>query len=395
MDQQQYTTLVQALADVPDPRKRRGRRYPWIMLLTLVSAAMASGQQHGRAIGQWVQEHAETLRDALEWAGRSLPSEATLRRTLRTVDLVALEERLRQINKPTPETTEQPHWQGLALDGKEVRGVRAHGRPLHLVSLARHDGIVLTQSAVADKTNEITAAPALLSGRDLSGQVVTVDALLAPPEAGVLRHQRELADQICQQHGHYLMVIKQNQPETYQAIALLFAEPPEAPAAAAVVGTLDKGHGRIEQRSLEASAALADWLRSPWRPVASGGLWPGGQQVLRRTCRRIVVATGEVSEGVTYGITSLAAHQADAVVLERLWRGHWTIENCVHYPRDVTLGEDAGQAYRGSTPQALAAPRNALLGLFRVQGWASIADAVRHYAASVDRAIVLIAAIPG
>lgn len=339
MDQRMYTTLVEALAEVADPRKRRGQGYPWIFLLTLVSAALASGQRHGRAIGQWVQEHAEPLRQALDWRGRALPSEATLRRVLRHLDLAALEDRLRQLGEPLPAAPAPAPWQGVALDGKALRGARAHGRVVHLVSLVRHDGTVLAQAAVADHTNEITAAPALLRGRDLRGQVVTVDALLA---------QQALARQIRQQHGHYLMVIKANQPKVSEAIALLFAEPPGGTTAAkSVVRTVDKAHGRLEWRTLETSAALADWLG-----------WPGGRQVLRRTCRRVIVATGEVSEEVTYGITSLSARQANAAVLERLWRGHWAIENRVHYPRDVTLGEDAGQAYRGNTPQALAALRN-------------------------------------
>lgn len=376
MDQRKYMTLAQALADVPDPRKRRGQRYPWTLLLILVSAAVASGQRHGRAIGQWVQEQAEPLRSALGWRGEALPSEATLRRTLRAVDLEALEQRLSQFSAPLAEAAGPSGWQGLALDGKELRGVRAHGRIVQLVSLVRHDGVVLAQTAVEEKSNEIVAAPALLEGRDLRGQVATVDALLA---------QQKLARQIRQQQGHYLMVIKENQPQTYQAIALLFAEPPMGRTAAeSVVRTVDKGHGRLEWRTLEASSALRGWLP-----------WPDFQQALRRTCRRRIVATGEVSEEVSYGITSLAVHQANAVVLERLWRGHWTIENRVHYPRDVTLGEDAGQAYRGNTPQALAAIRNALLGLFRRHGWASIADAIRHYGASADRALALIGAVPG
>ncbi len=376
MDQRKYTTLVEALAEVPDPRKRRGQRYPWIFLLTLMVAALASGQRHGRAIGQWVQEHADALRQTLDWRGRTLPSEATLRRVLRHIDLAALEDRLRQVGEPRPAAPAPLPWQGIALDGKERRGARAHGRVVHLVSLVRHDGTVLAQTAVADKSNEITAAPALLRGRNLRGQVVTVDALLA---------QQDLARQIRQQHGHYLMVIKENQPEAYQAIALLFAEPPEGVTAAeSVVRTVDKGHGRREWRTLETSAALADWLG-----------WPGGRQVLRRTCRRVIVATGEVSEDVTDGMTSLSAQQATAAVLERLWRGHWAIENRVHYPRDVTLGEDAGQAYRGNTPQALAALRNAVLNLFRAHGWQSVADALRHYGAFPDRALRLIGAVPG
>ncbi len=70
----EYTTLVDAFRAVPDPRKRRGQRYPWWLLLTLIAAAMLSGQQHGRGIGQWVREHTDELRDALGWTGQRLPS---------------------------------------------------------------------------------------------------------------------------------------------------------------------------------------------------------------------------------------------------------------------------------------------------------------------------------
>src|SRR5215469_4162925 len=94
MDERKYRTLVEALGAVPDPRKRRGQRYPWVLLLTLVSAALASGQRNGRAIGQWVGERSDELAAQLGWGGRALPSEATLRRAVRAVDVRRLEERI-------------------------------------------------------------------------------------------------------------------------------------------------------------------------------------------------------------------------------------------------------------------------------------------------------------
>jgi hypothetical protein len=149
------------------------------------------------------------------------------------------------------------------------------------------------------------------------------------------------------------------------------------------VHTFTKGHGRREWRTLETSSALQGWLK-----------WPEHRQVLRRTCRRLLLKTGKLQEETTYAVTSLARHEADAAVLEGFWRGHWTIENRVHYVRDVTFGEDTGQAYRGSTPQALAAFRNALLTLLRSLGWANIADALRHFEANVAHALQLIGWLP-
>src|SRR5439155_17362945 len=90
MDLVEYTTLVAAVRDVPDPRQRRGQRYPWWVLLTVIAAALVSGQRHGRAISQWVQAHADALGEVLSAAGGRVPSEATLRRALQAVDVVAL-----------------------------------------------------------------------------------------------------------------------------------------------------------------------------------------------------------------------------------------------------------------------------------------------------------------
>jgi predicted transposase YbfD/YdcC len=374
MDAPQYSHLCAALGDVPDPRARRGRRYPWPLLLTLVAAALVSGHQNLRAIGQWVAEHAAEVRPALALPPGRLPSPATLRRALRAVDAAALEERLARFAAGLPEAASPPTRVGLAVDGKAVRGANRHGARVHLVSLVRHGGgRVLGQLKVADKTNEIGAAPRLLAGRDLTGAVVTMDAQLA---------QRALAAQIRAQGGHYLMIAKENQPELCAAIDRLFTDPPPDDLATdrrETATTRDKGHGRLETRTLERSAALAGYLT-----------WPDARQVMRRTCRRVILATGEIQEETTYGVSSLPPETATAAEVEALWRGHWTIENKVHRVRDGTFAEDAGQVRVGHAPQALAALRNGLLSLLRAWGWINIADAVRHYGANAHRAIHLL-----
>jgi predicted transposase YbfD/YdcC len=386
MDAPQYTDLRAALSAVPDPRRRRGQRYRWPVLLTLIAAALVSGQQSLRAIAQWVAEHADELGPLLDLAPGRVPSAATLRRAVRAVDLAALEAQISQFVAALPPPPPPRDagalppplpWTALALDGKAVRGANRHGATVHLVGLVRHDdGRVLRQVAVADKSNEITAAPRLLAGWDLHGTVTTMDALLT---------QRALATQICAQGGHYLMVVKANQPELLAAISTLFGEPPlpAASDAAASVSTCDKGHGRLELRTLERSTALNDYLT-----------WPGVGQVLRRTCQRVSLTTGAMEEEVTYGLTSLPPAAASAAQMEALWRGHWTIENRVHYVRDVTWGEDASQVRRGHAPQALAALRNGLLSLLRARGWDQIADATRHFGAYAHRAIQLLSSPP-
>lgn len=381
MDRSQYTTLVEALSDVPDSRRRRGIRHSWGLLLTLIGAAMLSGQSHARAVAQWVSEHSQQLAECLQTQGGRLPSESTLRRALRMVDVEALEARLGGFAAGLEGSAEG--MRGQAIDGKQLRGARAHGRLVHLISLmSQEDGWVLAQAEVAPGSGEVAAVPHLLEGRELTGTLITVDALLA---------QRELARQILKQGGHYLMVIKHNQPETHETIAELFENPPWLPAERQeqywVHHSFEKGHGRLETRVLESSSSLNEYL-CRWLQ------WPGVGQAMRRTYERVMLGTGQVSQETSYAITSLGHEQAGCAQLEGYWRGHWGIENRLHWVWDVTMGEDRGRAYTGSTPHALAALRNGIIGLLRASGWTRIADALRHYNAHPDEALRLIGALP-
>lgn len=383
MDQQQSTSLMELFAALPDPRQARGKRHAWGLILTLIGAALVSGEQGVRAIGQWVAERREELCRQLCPPRRRLPSASTLRRALRVLDVDDLEARAAALVRalpampPAPATLGEPL--GLALDGKKVNGANAHGAQVHLLSLTRHDDArVVRQREVAVKSNEIPAAPLLLAGLDLTGAVVTMDALLT---------QKAIAAQIRRQGGHYLMVVKDNQPTLAAAIATLFTGgcPPLPSDHLARHTTVDKQHGRLETRTLERSAALNAYLATDWPDVG---------QVLRRTCRAVLLKTGAVRQEVTYGLSSLPAASTTPALLERLWRGHWTIENRVHYVRDVTFGEDAGQAWVGNTPHALATLRNLLLAALRAHGWRNIADALRHYGAYAHRALALLGTCP-
>ena len=112
--------------------------------------------------------------------------------------------------------------------------------------------------------------------------------------------------------------------------------------------------------------------------------------MLRRTCRRIIVSTGLIESETTYGITSLPRDLAGPELVERFWRGHWTIENRLHYVRDETMGEDRCQVHTGTTPQVLATLRNGILTLLRYHGWSNIAEANRRYAANPQKALQLL-----
>lgn len=377
MDLKKYSSVSEALSEVPDPRKARGQRYGWGMVMTVLVWAVACGQRTVHGIADWVTLHRESLIEEMGVHHSRLPSESTLRRALRQVDVEAVEERLRDFNdglaaRVAPESPGAVCSKvGWAIDGKAVRGAGHHGRRLCLVACVEHGTArVLDQIAVDTKSNEITAVPKLLAGKTLTGIVITMDALLT---------QRKLTQQILDQGGDYLLIAKDNQPGLFTTIALRFESvlPTESSRR---VESVEKHHGRIERRVLEVL------------PAVDG--WPGIKQIMRRTCTRTDVRSGKTSVCVNYGLTSLDPAVSSPDQLECLWRGHWTIENRVHYVRDVSMGEDAGQAHLGSTPQAMAALRNAVLNLFRAHQWTSIPDACRYYAASCSRAFQLVTSPP-
>jgi predicted transposase YbfD/YdcC len=351
--------------------------------LSFDTAGLAAGQTTIVDLADWAQQHAADLIGQLQPQCPRIPSAATLRRVLRDAEAAMVEQQVAAHNQALDAADQTAgsvralngqRLRGQSVDGKDVRGVRAYGNPHFLVSLVRHQSAyVLGQAAVAAKTNEITAVPALLAGRDLSGTVTTMDALLT---------QWAVAHQILKQNGHYLMVVKQNQRNLYRAIETLFQTPPVPAKPGELLVFEDAGqkeHGRLEQRTLESSTALNAYLD-----------WPGVAQVLRRTCRRVIVSTGLVASETTYGITSLPRNLAGPKQLERFWRGHWTIENRLHYVRDETLGEDRCQVHTGNTPQVLAILRNGILSLLRYHGWNNIAEANRRYAASPQKALQLL-----
>ena len=385
MDRTQYSTLMDALKQVPDPRKRRGQRHSWLMLLTILVAGLASGYQSARAIAQWASLHADELQHLLP-ALQRIPSASTILRTMRQIDGALLDQLVTSYSTSLPTASDLTGCiithhgevlQGQALDGKTVRSASAHGDKTHLVSLVQHgSGVTVAQTEVATKQNEISAAPALLRECDLSGSVTTGDALLT---------QRTIAQQIVSQGGHYLLIVKRNQRQLWEDLELLFRLPPIAADQEIwdQVCQVSKGHGRIETRTLECGTGLVEVLD-----------WPGVGQVARRTCERVVVKTGKRTVEVTFGITSLGPSEAQAAQLEALWRGHWTIENRKHYVRDVTMGEDRNQMHTGDAPRVLATLRSGLIDLWRWQGWSNIADAVRACAASIQDTLILIGALP-
>jgi predicted transposase YbfD/YdcC len=347
-----------------------------------------AGQRSGRAMAEWASAHGEELIACLRPYHKRIPSAATIYRVLSKVPIEQLESCIsrytRQIDQEDAslgsiETKQGVRLRGQSLDGKTLRGASQHGEIVHLVSLVRHEsGIALAQERVASKIDERKAGRYLLTADRLAQTITTADALYT---------QVKQAEQILAGGGHYLMAVKRNQPSLYEAIELAFsALPPINQEEAAfwqhqTYITHDKQHGRLEKRTLESTTALNDYLG-----------WPGVAQVLRRTCQRTHIKSGKMTTHVRYAVTSLSREMVLLAQIEAVWRRHWTIENQLHYVRDVSFGEDQCQIHFGNAPQALAALRNAILALLRFEGWPSPPTAFRHFDAHPQHALHLLAA---
>jgi predicted transposase YbfD/YdcC len=381
-----YTTFAEQLQGISDPRNRRGQQHEWQYLLLIIASALMAGQRSGRAMAQWATEHSDDLIVYLQPYRKRIPSVATLYRVLSKVPIEQLESQISayttQIDQQDAtvgsiESTQGEMLRGQSLDGKTLCGASQHGEVVHLVSLVRHEsGTALAQERVASKIDERKAGRHLLTPARLSNTITTADALYT---------QVKQAEQILAGGGHYLMAVKRNQPSLYQAIELGFAAlPPINQEEAAfwqhqIYTTYDKQHGRLEKRTLESTTALNDYLE-----------WPGVAQILRRSCQRTHIKSGKTTSHVRYAITSLSREMFSLDQVESVWRRHWTIENQLHYVRDVSFGEDQCQIHAANAAQALAALRNGILALLRFEGWPSPPTAFRHFEAHPQHALHLL-----
>lgn len=381
------TSLYAAFEHVPDPRRRQGTRHPLPAVLTLAVAAILSNHLSVLAIAEWGAAQPDKLKRALGFAHARTPHQTTLQRIFRRLNPAALEQALTGFFDPSmPGEVLKRGTQGVAVDGKAQRG-RLHGaaEPLHsvhAVSAFCHDiGVVLAQIAVdsQQQEGELNGAPTLIQQIAWEGRVLTGDALFC---------QRNICAQVVEAGGDYLLVVKANQPRLQADIALLFAPPTRdevarqggqapTPIEERTVRRVNKGHGRLEVRQLRASTELADYVD-----------WPYLAQVfeLRRTWKQ----NGATKQAVQFGITSLPHDVADAERLLALKRGHWSIENQLHYVKDVTLREDHSLIRQGAGPHVMAALRNTAISLLRRAGYRTIASRLRYHSHHPEAALALL-----
>jgi len=394
-DHEQVRSLLTELEQVPDPRALKGRRFTLASLLALAVCAMTpAGNDSLTAAAEWCRRATHQELAAFElpyniFTGRfRVPSEKTLRRVLglldpaevnaagfaylrplldqaarqpsspRTPDGLTEREQRRAYRRAQQQDTPAPRRRALALDGKCLRGARRKdGSRVFVLSVVSHgDGITLASREIGAKTNEIPEfAPLLdqLDDADLRGAVITVDALHA---------QRAHATYLVEQRGaHYLFTIKANQRKLARQLKdLPWKQIP-------VIHRDDTdGHGRQEQRHVQVA-------------TVNNLLFPHARQVLRIQRKRRMPGMKRWRTETVYAITDLPAEQASAAEIASWARGHWTVENTVHWCRDVTFNEDKSQVRTANTPAVLAAIRDLVRGALTLAGHVNIAAARRTH----------------
>ena len=349
--------LLTVLAGLADPRHRRGIRHRLAVILGLAVCAVLAGARSFTAIAEWAADADEATLARLGVTG-AVPSESTFRRTLQSLDADALDETAGAWAQQRTVPASQAR-RVIAVDGKTLRGSRREGEDgRHLLAaLGQARGVVLGQVEVDAKTNEIPMLPVLLDRITIRGAVITADALHA---------QREHARYLARRGAHCILTVKANQPGLHaQLKALPWREVP------VTSDTRETGHGRREHRTLKATA------------VARGLAFPHAAQAIQITRRRATARKGQKRKWATetvYVITSLTAAQASPAKLAAMLRGHWAIEDRLHWIRDVIYDEDRSQIRTASGPRVMATLRNLAISILRLTGHTSIAAALRHHA---------------
>ncbi|GIH66627.1 ISAs1 family transposase [Microbispora siamensis] len=359
--------LAEVLDAVPDPRSRRGRRYRLGPLLALALLAVLGGATSLAKITRFIAGYDPRLRARIGLPATVRLAASTLGRLLARLDgddfdaaTCAYLSRLAAA-PPATGTTGTTALLGLAVDGKTLRGSRTGNGTTHLLAATRHDTqTVIAQTQVAAKSNEIPAFTPLLSGLDLTSVVITADAL---------HTQHEHARQIIAAGGHFVFIVKGNQPTLLRQLKAL-------PWREAILNdrTDETGHGRREIRRMKICT------------VRPGLPFPHAAQAIQVKRRRTNNATGKTT---IVTITSLHPGQITHAHLAGLIRGHWSIE-ALHHIRDVTYREDACKMRTGAAPRIMASLRNLAIGLARLVGWTNIAAATDHYRSHPTDALQLL-----
>lgn len=308
------TKLIDYFKSMKDQRRASGnKRHDFLDIIAISIIAVISGAESWEEIEGYGQIKRKWLSSFLSLPN-GIPSHDTFNRVISSLDPIAFEKGFSNWVLTMIEATGDI----ISIDGKTICGAKVNGKsPIHLVSAwASSNNIVLGQVKVGDKSNEITAIPNLIEALAIEGSVVTIDAMGC---------QKDIADLIIRRKADYVLALKENQPELYEAVVdeFRFSNVQD------VYQDIDFGHGRIETRKC---SVIKDFdiiaTYKPWKSIRS---------VIRVESKREHKNKNKIEESVRYYVSSL---DVSAEEYQYIIRSHWAIENKLHWTLDVCFGED-------------------------------------------------------
>jgi predicted transposase YbfD/YdcC len=347
-------SLLSHFTSLPDPRIERSKEYPLVDILAIAICAVLSGAEDYVAMQEFGEARKDWLADRFGLAS-GIPSHDTFRRVFSLLDP---QEFGKCFMAWTQALHEHTKGEVIALDGKTLRHSfdTATGQAaIHLVSAwATKQGLCLGQVKVSDKSNEITAIPALLKLLDIKGCLVTIDAMGC---------QKAIAAQIIDGGGDYLLSLKGNQTSLHEDVRLFFEDArahaffqknPDQRINYQYAEKREKDHGRIERRRVwMVEGDEIAWLqqKEQWKGLSS----LVAVQSERRIGEKITLETRYFLSSLSGSVTKVA----------RGVRTHWGIENGLHYTLDVAFGEDASRLRKDHAPENFATLRRIALNLLK------------------------------
>ncbi len=349
-DKPRLRALLDHFAAIEDPREPWRVAHPLPEVLLLVVCGTIADCDDYEGIAEWGEAHLAFLRRFLPYH-HGVPGARWLTILMNRIDPALFSAAFTAwVRETWPERLDL-----VAIDGKTSR--RSHDRsadqaPLHLVSaFATTSRLVLGQEAVADKTNETTAIPILLArlaAQDgLKGALVSIDAIATNPT---------IATAIRDAQADYLLAVKANQPTLRCEIETFFSDAP--PASLESTTDVDKGHGRIEQRTVTVAREV-DWLDGDRRFPGEVRL-PDVATIIRVASRAELNDRGRFETRYYVSSAALSAARAAEAV-----RSHWAIENSLHWVLDVTFGDDQSRLRTGHGAKNMAVVRHFAINLVR------------------------------
>jgi predicted transposase YbfD/YdcC len=339
------SSFLEHFASLEDPRVERNQRHALLDIVLLTVCAVVSGADGWEAIEEFGREKLDWLRRFAPFAN-GVPSHDCIANVVSRLTPKGFGECFRRWTQAVASAS---GGQVVAVDGKSARGSRDRrlGRSaLHMVSAwACRNRLVLGQEATDEKSNEITAIPKLLELLELTGCIVTIDAMGC---------QRAIAAQILAQGGDYVLGLKGNQSTLQESVEDFFAVAAREDFSAVshdFYEEIDKDHGRLEVRRY--------WISETLCTLPDTERWVGLRSIgmVERTCHTGDLQTTERR----YFINAIAA---DAKRFAHAVRGHWGVENRLHWRLDVVFNEDASRIRKGNAPAIMTSLRHLCINLF-------------------------------